>query len=114
MRGWRAPRLAHRFNAVVTRDDVARGKPAPDSFVRAAALLGVAARDCLAIEDSPPGVRAAHAAGMQVIVVPDSLPPSTECLARCCGNLASLHDVADLLISLAEPDRTNNRFRLRV
>jgi HAD superfamily hydrolase (TIGR01509 family) len=47
--------------------DVARGKPAPDLFLAAAAASGVAPPDCLVIEDSVPGITAAHAAGMQVI-----------------------------------------------
>ena len=45
---------------------VARGKPAPDLFLHAAAAMGVAPRDCLVIEDSPAGVRAAQSAGMRV------------------------------------------------
>ncbi len=47
--------------------DVARGKPAPDLFLAAAAASGVVPRMCLVIEDSVPGITAAHAAGMQVI-----------------------------------------------
>jgi HAD superfamily hydrolase (TIGR01509 family) len=52
---------------IAARDDVVRAKPAPDVYRRAAALLGVRAEDCLAVEDSPVGVAAAHAAGMTVI-----------------------------------------------
>lgn len=58
------------FDEVVTADDVANGKPAPDIFLKAAELLGVAPGKCLVIEDAPPGVAAALAAGMQVITVP--------------------------------------------
>ncbi len=46
---------------------VARGKPAPDLFLHAAAELGIAPADCVVVEDSPVGIRAAHAAGMRVI-----------------------------------------------
>ncbi len=54
---------------LVTADDVERGKPAPDCFLLAARLLGVAARDCLVWEDTLAGVRAAEAAGATVIVI---------------------------------------------
>lgn len=51
------------FNIAVTRDQVASGKPAPDVFIEAARRLGVACRDCLVLEDSETGLRAARAAG---------------------------------------------------
>jgi HAD superfamily hydrolase (TIGR01509 family) len=57
------------FPVTVAGDEVARGKPAPDMFLSAAASLGVAPADCVAIEDSPPGVAAALAAGMVTIGV---------------------------------------------
>ncbi|MFM2196954.1 MAG: hypothetical protein RLZZ505_386 [Verrucomicrobiota bacterium] len=58
------------FDEVVTADDVKNGKPNPDIFLKAAQLLGVVPERCLVIEDAPPGVMAAQAAGMQVITVP--------------------------------------------
>lgn len=60
------------FDAIVLGDDprVANGKPAPDIFLVAAAQLGAPCADCLVVEDSPAGVEAAHAAGMQVLAVP--------------------------------------------
>ena len=54
---------------LVTADDVANGKPAPDSFLMAADLLGVAPEDCLVWEDAPAGIAAAKAAGMECIVI---------------------------------------------
>ena len=54
---------------LVTTDDVARGKPAPDCFLLAAARLGVSARDCLVFEDAPAGIAAAEAAGASVLVI---------------------------------------------
>lgn len=57
------------FRVVVSASEVARGKPAPDIFLRAAALLGVAPGECCVIEDSKPGVAAALAAGMRVIAI---------------------------------------------
>ena len=83
--------LREAVSALVTRDDVAAGKPDPALFLRAAALLGASPERCLAVEDSPPGVAAARAAGMRVVMVPDSLPPGPE----LCG--AGLTFATDLL-----------------
>jgi len=54
---------------LVTADDVANGKPAPDCFLMAADMLGVSPRDCLVWEDAPAGIAAAKAAGMACIVI---------------------------------------------
>ncbi len=62
--------LAGAFAAVVSGDDVAHGKPAPDGFLLAARRLAVDPERCLVIEDSRNGVRAAKAAGMRVAAVP--------------------------------------------
>jgi len=61
--------LAGRFGAVVTAEDVTRGKPDPEVYVRAAGEIGVAPRTCLVFEDAVVGVQAARAAGMRVIGV---------------------------------------------
>lgn len=62
----------HRFVATVCGDEVEQGKPAPDPYLRAAALLGVDARACAAIEDSPAGTASAVAAGCSTLVVPSA------------------------------------------
>ncbi len=54
---------------LITADDVAHGKPAPDCFLMAARKLGVAPADCLVWEDAPAGIAAAEAAGMAVVVI---------------------------------------------
>lgn len=61
----------HWFTESVCGDEVPAGKPAPDPYLRAAELLGVEPRDCLAIEDSATGAAAAEAAGCAVLVVPN-------------------------------------------
>jgi beta-phosphoglucomutase len=61
--------LAPYLRAVVSGEQVARGKPAPDIFLAAAAALGVAPGVCLVIEDAPAGVAAAHAGGMRCLAV---------------------------------------------
>jgi HAD superfamily hydrolase (TIGR01509 family) len=55
---------------VVSADQVARGKPAPDVFLEAARRLGTAPADCVVLEDAAPGAAAAHAAGMRCIAIP--------------------------------------------
>jgi HAD superfamily hydrolase (TIGR01509 family) len=85
--------LLPHLRTVVTRDDVSNGKPHPETFVTAAARLGVAPDGCLALEDSHHGVRAAHAAGMATVMVPDLLPPTDEIAALCVAVADSLHDV---------------------
>lgn len=59
---------------VVTGEDVRQGKPHPEPYLRAAELLGVAIQDCVAIEDSPPGISSAMAAGARTLGVPHLLP----------------------------------------
>ena len=89
--------LLHRFNAVVAHADVARHKPNPDPYLEAARRLGVDPAQCLALEDSHPGVRAAHAAGMMTVMVPDILDPNEEMHDKCIHIADSLHVVLDLL-----------------
>jgi HAD superfamily hydrolase (TIGR01509 family) len=65
------------FAVVVSSDSVEHGKPAPDVYLAAAEALGVAPERCLVVEDSFNGVRAARAAGMTVVLVPNrSIPPA--------------------------------------
>ena len=66
--------VAATFDAIVCGDDVRDGKPAPESHLRAAALLDADPEACLVIEDSPTGVAAAEAAGMVTLVVPHAGP----------------------------------------
>ena len=61
------------FDAVCTRDDVERVKPAPDLFLLAAERMNVDPAGCVVFEDSPNGLRAAHAAGMHAVAVPNHL-----------------------------------------
>lgn len=101
--------LAH-FDVVCTSSDVAAPKPAPDVYLLAAERLGVAPAQCLVLEDSPTGVRAALAAGMTAIQVPDLLAPDDTVRALGHRIVESL-EAAQTLIApwLADPgaaDRT--------
>jgi HAD superfamily hydrolase (TIGR01509 family) len=69
--------LGRYFEVVVASVDVARGKPFPDLFLRAAQRLEVAPATCAVIEDSRPGIEAALAAGMYAIGLSNSLPEGT-------------------------------------
>ena len=89
--------LARRFDAICTSSDVRHPKPAPDIYLLAAERLGVAPGRCLALEDSPTGVRAALAAGMTVIQVPDLLAPDAATRGLGHGIAASLGEVQALL-----------------
>jgi len=73
--------IAAYFAHVVSGQDVLRGKPAPDVFLRAAALLDAEPNRCVAFEDSRTGVAAALAAGMTVVQVPDLVPPADDAAA---------------------------------
>ena len=74
--------LADRFRAVASSDEVERGKPAPDVYLLACERLGLAGAEAVAFEDSEPGIRAAAAAGVRVVAVPNpAYPPSIAALA---------------------------------
>jgi len=86
--------IAHRFEVIVGGDEVAVSKPAPDIFLKAAELCGVAPENCLVLEDSAAGVKAGYRAGMQVIAIPDILQPSEETRAMTKLVCKDLHEVA--------------------
>ena len=86
--------LAHFFDAAVSSEEVERGKPAPDVFVEAARRLGVPPEACAAIEDSGNGIRAAHAAEMRVIAIPNRrYPPASDALRLADVVLTSIDDL---------------------
>jgi HAD superfamily hydrolase (TIGR01509 family) len=92
-----ASSLLPRFDAICTSSDVEHPKPAPDVYLLAARSLGVDPTQCLVLEDSPTGVRAALAAGMYPIQIPDLLEPDDA--VRALGHLIlpSLDDARVLL-----------------
>lgn len=86
--------ITHYFTVTVCGDEVSNGKPHPEIYLTACARLGVTAASALAVEDSAPGVRAAHAAGMHVVQVPDLHPPDASLRALGHDVVPSLFDVA--------------------
>jgi HAD superfamily hydrolase (TIGR01509 family) len=96
----KAAGLFELFDTIVTRDDVENPKPHPEPYLMAARRLGIAPDQCLAIEDSHSGVRAAHSAGMQTVMVPDLVRPSDEIVALCAAVMDSLHHVREAAFGL--------------
>lgn len=81
------------FEQIVTVHEVKRGKPEPDIYKKLCKKLHVNAKNCLCIEDSPNGAKAAWRAGLKVILVPDVFPPTQDCKRKCCAILNNLNDV---------------------
>ena len=90
--------IAGLLGAVVSSDEVAHGKPAPDVYLLAAHRLGVEPADCLVVEDSLNGVLAGRAAGMLVALVPNaSVPPAAGAREAASFVLGSLAELEPLL-----------------
>jgi HAD superfamily hydrolase (TIGR01509 family) len=86
--------IADRFQATVSSEEVARGKPAADVYLEAASRLAVDPTRAAAIEDSHNGIRAAKAAGMRVIAIPNEhFPPDEEALAQADVVLETLGEL---------------------
>jgi sugar-phosphatase len=83
-------------DAMVCGDEIARGKPDPEGFLKGAKLLGVAPEACVAVEDAPAGVLAARAAGMRVIAI-----TTTHEAADLHGAVAVIGDLRELSAALA-------------
>jgi HAD superfamily hydrolase (TIGR01509 family) len=89
--------LLTRFEKIVCGDEVTHGKPAPDIFLQAARLLNIDAARCVVLEDSEAGIRAAYAAGMLPVMVPDLKQPVEEVSRLAFRVLPGLPDVIPLL-----------------
>ena len=93
--------LLQYFDGIVSGDMVERGKPDPEIFLRCASVLGIPGEkfgETFVIEDSYNGVRAAHAAGMQPVMVPDLLPPTEEMYEKAAAVLPSLAEAGEWLM----------------
>ena len=91
--------LHQHFAVTVSSEEVDRGKPAPDVFLEAARRLGVEPRLCAAVEDSANGLRAAHAAGMRVVALPNAhYPPAADALALADVVVGSLDELTPAVV----------------
>jgi len=91
--------LAGYFQTIITGDDVTNGKPAPDIFLAAARALQIEPQRCLVLEDAPSGVRAAKAAGMRCVAIPNDHTRALD-LSSADLILPSLMAVRDTLANL--------------
>lgn len=80
------------FSHITSGQEVTRGKPKPDIYLLAIKKLGISPDDCIAFEDSENGARAAIAAGLKVVVVPDLKEPSDYVREHCHQVITSLED----------------------
>lgn len=85
------------FDKIIGGDMFERSKPDPEIYLQAAAALGVAPQDCMALEDSPNGLTSAYRAGMKTVMVPDLIPPTPELRKMLFACVPSLADVIPLL-----------------
>ena len=85
--------IAGFFDAMVFGPEIERGKPFPDIFIKAQGRSGETAADCLVLEDSEAGIRAACGAGIDVICIPDMKKPDEPFLSAAAAVLPSLLDV---------------------
>jgi HAD superfamily hydrolase (TIGR01509 family) len=97
--------VAHLFRATVSSEEVERGKPAPDVYLEAARRLDVDPQLAAAVEDSENGIRAARAAAMEVVAIPNAqFPPSEGALAQADVVLGSLDELTIEAIEAASGD----------
>lgn len=94
------------FDVVISGDEVTNGKPHPEPYLAAAAKLGVKAKDCVAIEDSPTGVRSAVAAGCRTYAVPNVVDMPT---SREYTRINSLLELDLQRLGIAEAPRRRER-----
>jgi HAD superfamily hydrolase (TIGR01509 family) len=96
---WKLERsgLAGRFPVMVCGDEVERGKPAPDIFLKAAEKLSTPPEQCIGFEDSPAGIRALHAAGIKSVFIKDLVEPPPPVLALVWRRLDRLDEAIPLI-----------------
>ena len=85
------------IDVFITGEMVQHGKPSPDIFLLAAKKLNEEPEDCVVIEDSPDGIKAAHAAGMKVYMIPDLIEPTEEIRKMTDGIYNTLNDLTEIL-----------------
>lgn len=96
----RAHDLYKYFDVTVSASMVSLGKPAPDIYLLAAEMLGLSAQSCLALEDSPNGIRSASSAGCVTVMVPDLDLPNDDILTLLHSVANGLFDVKRILREL--------------
>lgn len=93
------------FSKIVCATMVEEGKPKPDIYIYAAGCLGLEPRECMALEDSPNGVRSAASAGCVTVMVPDLTPPDDELtglIYACADSLGDVIGLAEKVCGIGE------------
>ncbi len=93
--------LLHYFSSVICAGMVESGKPQPDIYLFAASRLGLKPQECMALEDSPNGIRAASSAGCVTVMVPDLTEPDNDVLPLIYASVESLADVPAIIKQLS-------------
>ena len=89
------------FETLTTGDMVSHSKPAPEIYLKSCASLNLSPEDCVAIEDSPNGVRAAVAAGIKCVMIPDLILPDDEMKEKSWKIFKDLKETAQFLVNEA-------------
>ena len=89
--------IFERFDKIISAVMVERGKPAPDVYLYAARQLGLMPEECMALEDSPNGVRSAAGAGCVTVMIPDLTEPDSELEKLIFARAGSLGEVVDII-----------------
>ena len=89
--------LLHRFQALCSGHNVPNGKPAPDIYLLGAETLGLDPKNCLALEDSPTGIRAGYAAGCLPVMIPDLGQPDEDTKDLLFAKADSLVDIITII-----------------
>ncbi len=89
--------IGHFFCNITTSCEVSRGKPAPDVYLFACEQIGESPSDCIAVEDSPNGIKSAYAAGCKPVMVPDLTQPDEEIRPILYAVVDTLADIKELL-----------------
>ena len=93
--------IIDRFDKLICGNMIENGKPAPDIYLAAAKELELDPGECIALEDSPNGIRSAHAAGCKPVMIPDLSQPDEETkklLYACCDDLSNVIGVIQKLV----------------
>lgn len=89
--------LKESFDAIVCGDDMEKGKPSPDIFLKAAKKIDVEPENCFVVEDSPAGIKAAFSGGMKGIHVEDLKAADEDILKYCEKNFKNLQEIKEYL-----------------
>ena len=100
LKNLKAAKIYDFFDAGVFGDMVQHAKPDPEIYLKACDSIGAAPANCIALEDAPAGIRAAYAAGMKPIMIPDLVAPTPEIEALLYGTCDTLLGVIGILEKL--------------